>query len=63
LALLVVIQHANLVLYFALHTLTLCYNAVYAHQQSTWVNILLLCTSCLQCFDTVGWAAGRASGL
>jgi len=19
--------------------------------------------SCLQCFDTVGWAAGRASGL
>jgi len=20
------------------------------------------CTSCLQCFDTVGWAAGRASG-
>ena len=21
------------------------------------------CTSCLQCFDTVGWVAGRASGL
>ena len=21
------------------------------------------CASCLQCFDTVGWAAGRASGL
>jgi len=20
-------------------------------------------SSCLQCFDTVGWAAGRASGL
>jgi len=25
---------------------------------------LVLCmTICLQCFDTVGWAAGRASGL
>jgi len=24
---------------------------------------LLLRASCLQCFDTVGWAAGRASGL
>ena len=23
----------------------------------------LQCTRCLQCFDTVGWAAGRASGL
>jgi len=23
----------------------------------------LQCTSCLQCFDTVGWVAGRASGL
>jgi len=23
----------------------------------------LQCFSCLQCFDTVGWAAGRASGL
>ena len=23
----------------------------------------LQCTSCLQCFDAVGWAAGRASGL
>jgi len=22
-----------------------------------------VCASCLQCFDTVGWAAGRASGL
>jgi len=21
------------------------------------------CDSCLQCFDTVSWAAGRASGL
>ena len=21
------------------------------------------CSVCLQCFDTVGWAAGRASGL
>ena len=24
---------------------------------------LLSCELCLQCFDTVGWAAGRASGL
>ena len=24
---------------------------------------LLKCASCLQCFDTVGWVAGRASGL
>jgi len=22
-----------------------------------------LCPKCLQCFDTIGWAAGRASGL
>ena len=22
-----------------------------------------LCVLCLQCFDAVGWAAGRASGL
>ena len=28
-------------------------------------DTLQLCylTVCLQCFDTVGWAAGRASGL
>jgi len=26
-------------------------------------EILLLTYSCLQCFDAVGWAAGRASGL
>ena len=25
--------------------------------------ILLILILCLQCFDTVGWAAGRASGL
>jgi len=24
---------------------------------------LVLCALCLQCFDAVGWAAGRASGL
>jgi len=23
----------------------------------------VLCNECLQCFDAVGWAAGRASGL
>jgi len=26
-------------------------------------SIFSLCTSCLQCFDTVGWVAGRASSL
>jgi len=32
---------------------------------SKWTDIHAWCecTSCLQCFDTVGWAAGRASGL
>ena len=32
--------------------LTLCMNMFY-----------LIVMQCLQCFDTVGWAAGRASGL
>jgi len=27
------------------------------------VLMQLICTGCLQCFDAVGWAAGRASGL
>jgi len=27
-----------------------------------WYQIILIGT-CLQCFDTVGWVAGRASGL
>ena len=26
-------------------------------------NVLYRFPVCLQCFDTVGWAAGRASGL
>ena len=26
-------------------------------------HVLIIVTLCLQCFDTVGWAAGRASGL
>jgi len=25
--------------------------------------IIIIIISCLQCFDAVGWAAGRASGL
>ena len=29
----------------------------------TFKNILLTILFCLQCFDAVGWAAGRASGL
>jgi len=28
-----------------------------------WVFISLVTSSSLQCFDAVGWAAGRASGL
>ena len=32
-----------------------------------WVDVQKVCDMCvlsfLQCFDTVGWAAGRASGL
>jgi len=27
------------------------------------INFALIDTVCLQCFDAVGWAAGRASGL
>ena len=26
-------------------------------------NIIIIITNSLQCFDAVGWAAGRASGL
>ena len=28
-----------------------------------WAFLLLFGVVCLQCFDTVGWVAGRASGL
>ena len=28
---------------------------------SFWVHVIVIC--CIQCFDAVGWAAGRASGL
>ena len=27
------------------------------------IVIIIVCFDCLQCFDAVGWAAGRASGL
>jgi len=27
------------------------------------MDFRLLIVACLQCFDTVGWASGRASGL
>ena len=30
---------------------------------STILRCISYTTSCLQCFDTVGWAPGRASGL
>ena len=32
-------------------------------RQKTILVSLLKAVTCLQCFDTVGWAAGRASGL
>jgi len=32
------------------------------HNNNT-IIFTLICTSCLQCFDTVGWVAGRASSL
>ena len=31
--------------------------------KSIWILLKKEIVSCLQCFDTVGWAAGRASGL
>ena len=33
------------------------------HEDKTFVALLLTCWICLQCFDAVGWAAGRASSL
>ena len=44
-----------------------CQNAHYLQSNQT-TNILIMNVvqhnhKCLQCFDTVGWAAGRASGL
>jgi len=33
-----------------------------AHRANA-MQVLRLVRGCLQCFDTVGWAAGRASGL
>ena len=32
-------------------------------EENSGVFSLIECASCLQCFDTVDWAAGRASGL
>jgi len=31
-------------------------------QSSIIINAPLGCSICLRCFDTIGWAAGRASG-
>ena len=37
---------------------------VCSHKNSSWIFVIVLGRlGCLQCFDTVGWAAGRASGL
>ena len=41
--------------------MTPCYTANFVAPE---VSVLLTCITCyLQCFDAVGWAAGRASGL
>ena len=42
--------------------LQLCVNFCVAQQRVLAILLPLYCT-CLQCFDAVGWAAGRASGL
>jgi len=44
---------------FLVHQLTLCHSVI------IFVVILVLMPSvlCLQCFDAVGWVAGRAFGL
>jgi len=39
------------------------YRALGTHQVMVNCNTLGLLTECLQCFDAVGWAAGRATGL
>ena len=39
---------------------TLCFKEIWISPK---IRVLLSGTYCLQCFDTVGWAAGRASGL
>ena len=35
--------------------------AVQLHRLSIYTTVIIM-TLCLQCFDAVGWAAGRASG-
>ena len=55
-------QHRSLhqvCLHFLFCKLPLCY-AVY---NLYWISLFLFTSCCLQCFDAVGWAAGRASGL
>jgi len=37
--------------------------SVLTHLQVSSVNYMSVLYFCLQCFDAVGWAAGRASGL
>ena len=41
--------------------LSLFYKVTTLHHRPN--SITNTCITCLQCFDAVGWAAGRASGL
>ena len=33
------------------------------HELFVYCNVLIFMCLCLQCFDTVGWAPGKTSGL
>jgi len=52
--------HTTTTLYLSLyHSFTVNHNAHTEHFIADWLLLLLLCSVCLQCFDAVGWAAGR----
>jgi len=44
-------------------TLNVSYETVMKHICTHQLDTLTNSTNCLQCFDAVGWAAGRAYGL
>ena len=55
------VKYQDIVVTKFLHRVTqnqLLYTAIYAQ-----INTILSSIICLQCFDAVGWVAGRASGL
>ena len=48
------------------HCCCCCYNHHHRHCYYYYYHVSTIITPCkavLQCFDAVGWAAGRASGL